>query len=107
LHQHDGPGCDFEAEEILAAHGLSGRMFRVDFAHETIARAAAACKKALERPVRVTHIGLGRGKVERVASSRRPLGVNFLRTKTGKLTHRNVFNSNCLDSEKTVGQLVF
>ncbi len=87
LHQHDAPGCDFEAEEILAAHGLGGSMFRVDFARETIARAAAACRAALEHPVVVTHIGLGRGKVENVASSRRPLGpdgkVKFVRWSGG------------------------
>jgi hypothetical protein len=87
LHQHDAPGCDFEAEKILAAHGLSGSMFRVDFAHETIARAAEACRRALERPVLVTHVGLGRGRVERVASSRRPLGpdgkVKFVRWSGG------------------------
>jgi hypothetical protein len=83
LHQHDAPGCDFEAEEILAAHGLSGRMFPVEFARDTIARAAEACRAALAHPVAVTHIGLGRGKVERVASSRRPMGadgkVKFIR----------------------------
>jgi hypothetical protein len=83
LHQHDAPGCDFDAEEILAAHGLSGRMFPVDFARATIARAASACRKALERPAAVTHIGLGRARVEKVASSRRPLGpdgkVKFVR----------------------------
>lgn len=87
LHQHDAPGCDFEAEEILAAHGLGGTMFRVDFAQETITRAATACGAALEHPVVVTHIGFGRGKVENVASSRRPLGpdgrVKFVRWSGG------------------------
>ena len=87
LHQHDAPGCDFEAERILAAHGLSGSMFRVDCARETLARAAEACRRALEHPVIVTHIGFGRAKVERVASSRRPLGpdgkVKFVRWSAG------------------------
>src|SRR5688572_23185714 len=27
LHQHDAPGCDFEADEILAKHGLGGKLF--------------------------------------------------------------------------------
>jgi hypothetical protein len=87
LHQHDAPGCDFEAERILAAHGLSGSMFRVDFARETLARAAEACRRALEHPVIVTHLGFGRGTVDRVASSRRPLGpdgkVKFVRWSAG------------------------
>jgi hypothetical protein len=87
LHQHDAPGCDFDAEEILAAHGLGGTMFRVDFARETIMRAAAACRAALDRTIAVTHIGFGHGKVENVASSRRPLGsdgkVKFVRWSAG------------------------
>jgi hypothetical protein len=74
LHQHDAPGCDFEAEEILAAHQLSGSMFNVPFARQTIARAAEALGKAIKRPRVVTHIGVGRGKVSAVASSRRLLG---------------------------------
>lgn len=74
LHQHDAPGCDFEAEAILAAHGLSGSMFHVAFAHKTIERAASACREALKHSSPVTHIGLGRAKVDKVASTRRPLG---------------------------------
>jgi hypothetical protein len=62
-------------------------MFHVDFARETIARAAAACRAALEHPIVVTHVGFGRGKVEHVASSRRPLGpdgrVKFVRWSAG------------------------
>ncbi len=27
LHQHDAPGCDFEANELLASRGLAGAMF--------------------------------------------------------------------------------
>jgi hypothetical protein len=46
LHQHDAPGCDFDAEDLLAAHGLAGAAFHVAFAHETIDRAAAAVREA-------------------------------------------------------------
>jgi len=87
LHQHDAPGCDFEAEGILATHGIGGTMFDVPFARRTIARAAKALREAMKSPVAVTHIGTGRGRVEKVASSRRPLGANgkvkFVRWSSG------------------------
>lgn len=87
LHQHDAPGCDFEAEKILAEHGIGGSMFPVAFARDTIARAAAACGECLKHAVPVTHVGFGRGKVEKVASTRRPLGpdgkVKFVRWSGG------------------------
>jgi hypothetical protein len=87
LHQHDTPGCDFDAEQILAEHGLSGAMFPVAFVSDTIERAAAACKEAILHSSPATHIGLGRAKVDKVASSRRPLGpdgkVKFVRWSSG------------------------
>ncbi len=74
LHQHDAPGCDFEAEALLASHGIGGAMFDVAFARKTIDAAAAALKQSLDKPQAVTHLGLGVGRVERVASNRRVLG---------------------------------
>ncbi len=83
LHQHDVPGCDFEADEILTAHGLGGRMFNVPFARQTIDRAAAALREALKNPRAVSQIGLGQARVYKVASSRRLLGpdgkIKFVR----------------------------
>ncbi len=87
LHQHDAPGCDFEAEAILAAHGLSGSMFHVAFARETIDRAAAACRDSMKHASKLTHIGFGRGRVEKVAATRRVLGpdgkIKFVRWSSG------------------------
>jgi Neutral/alkaline non-lysosomal ceramidase, N-terminal len=74
VHQHDAPGCDFLAEELLAAVGLSGRMFNVEFAQHTIDATAAAVRAAIKRPQTVTHLGLGRATIEQVASNRRILG---------------------------------
>lgn len=74
LHQHDAPGCDFEAEALLAAEGLSGAEFHVAFAHQAIDRTAAAVREALEKLQPISHIGLGAGRVEQVASNRRILG---------------------------------
>jgi hypothetical protein len=74
LHQHDAPGCDFEAEQLLAANSLSGAMFHVEFARAVMARAAKALEEGLRSPQRVTHLGVGVARVDRVASNRRVLG---------------------------------
>ncbi len=76
VHQHDAPGCDFTVEELLKPHGLSGGMFDPAFARKAIARTAEAVRKAVDNPRTVTHVGLGRAKVEKVASSRRLLGAD-------------------------------
>ena len=63
LHQHDAPGCDFDAESLLAARGLSGAMFHVAFAQKTIDDAASALQRSLATPKIVTHLGVGIGRV--------------------------------------------
>jgi len=73
VHQHNAPGIDFTTEELLKEHGLSGQMFDVDFAHDSIDRVAKAAGAAAKRPERVTHLGYGMAKVEKVASTRRVL----------------------------------
>lgn len=74
LHQHDGPRCDFDAEELLAEHGLGGEFFDLLFNRKTIEATSAAIREALKSPQPVTHLGVGQAKVEKVASNRRVLG---------------------------------
>lgn len=74
LHQHDAPGCDFEADEILMKYNLGGKLFDPVFARKAMERIAAAVKKAAEKPVPFTHVGIGKAKVFEVASSRRVMG---------------------------------
>lgn len=74
LHQHDGPRCDFSAEELLAAHGLGGTRFDAPFARRTMAATAAAVRESLTRARVVTHLGTGMARVEKVASNRRIVG---------------------------------
>src|SRR5262245_8224363 len=73
LHQHDAPGCDFAADELLVPLGLGNKLFDVSFAHTAIGRIAEALKTSLGQARVVTHVGYGRGKVEQVASNRRVL----------------------------------
>jgi hypothetical protein len=76
LHQHDGPRCDFRAEELLQAHGLGGTRFDVAFCRDTIAATSDAIRQALPNAKTVTHLGVGEARVEKVASNRRILGPN-------------------------------
>jgi hypothetical protein len=76
LHQHDAPGSDFATERLLAGHGLAGRYSKAEFDRAVIQRLAATAKDSLAKAQPVTHIGLGAGRVDRVASNRRILGEN-------------------------------
>src|SRR5690606_11555096 len=92
LHQHDAPRCDFTAESLLAERGLGGKMFDPDFAREAIARASERIRDAVSSARRpVTHVGFGRARVEKIASTRRLLGPD------GKVEH--VRFSSCKDPE--------
>ena len=74
VHQHDAPRLDFSAEEIMAKQGESGKMFNVEHARSVIASASKAVAEAVKRAQPVTHIGLGEGIVDQVASNRRIQG---------------------------------
>src|SRR5262245_15501539 len=73
LHQHDAPGSDFATERLLAEHGLGGQYSNAEFDRQVMERLAESAKASLSKARNVTQIGLGTGKVERVASSRRIL----------------------------------
>ncbi len=87
VHQHNAPGVDYSAEEIMAAQGQPGLMYDKTFSEEALARVAAEAGKAVERARPVTHVGRGMAKVEEVASSRRifnPDGtLRFWRSSSG------------------------
>lgn len=74
LHQHDAPGSDFATERLLAEHGLERKFSNADFDALVMRRVAAAAKESLLHIQTVTHLGLGSGRVEKVASNRRILG---------------------------------
>ncbi|HRI87390.1 MAG TPA: hypothetical protein PK869_03955 [Candidatus Hydrogenedentes bacterium] len=74
LHQHDAPELDQTAENLLAAHNMSGVLFNVAFAEEALTRTVAAMTESLHDPKPVTHVGFGKAEVIDVASNRRVLG---------------------------------
>lgn len=71
LHQHDAPVVDGGAENLLNRAGLHGELFDFAFHQDCVQRVAAAAKESLEDAQPVTHLGLGKAKVEKVASNRR------------------------------------
>ncbi|WP_343305824.1 hypothetical protein AAHN97_01535 [Chitinophaga niabensis] len=74
LHQHDAPVCDFGAEQWLKKEGMNPQGFEGTFAREVISRLKVAMTGALKNAQPVTHIGLGKAEVYKVASNRRILG---------------------------------
>jgi hypothetical protein len=74
LHQHDAPAYDGDAERLLARYQRGGLQIDLAFSRAAIARVAAAVRGAVARPQTVTHVGLGRARVDRVASNRTILG---------------------------------
>ena len=72
VHQHDAPVVDIEAQRLLEARGARGAVCDIAFAEASVHSVAAALSSALEAPARrVTHVGIGRARVEGVASNRR------------------------------------
>ncbi len=76
LHPHDAPGSDFVAERLLAGQGLGGRMSNPEADRLALGRITEAVRAALPTAQTITQIGLGTGRVERVASNRRILDAD-------------------------------
>ncbi len=74
LHQHDALRSDFTAQQILQEQGIADEVYNREFEERTIERVARAVRKALDESRPVSHLGVGRAKVEKVASNRRILG---------------------------------
>ncbi len=76
IHPHDAPSYDPEAERLVEPFGLAGKLHNRAFARQALDRVAAAVRDARGRARAVTHLGLGRAKVDKVASNRRILGAD-------------------------------
>jgi hypothetical protein len=92
LHQHDAPGFDPLADKLLAPFNLQNRLYDTDFSRKAMDRVAAAVASAAKAPRAVTHVGVGKAKVEEVASNRRVMGpdgkvkyVRYSSTKDAKI----------------------
>ncbi len=81
LHQHDAPQADFSAAALLADLGIVEQIYDVPFIKHVIRRASQGVANAIQNAKPVTHLGLGEGIIEKVASNRRILGED------GKVKH--------------------
>ena len=93
VHQHDAPLADLGAERFLAEVGMAGETLDIDFFEQTGQRIAHALRVSLDEPRQVTHLGLGKAKVEKIASNRRVVlsdgTVTFRRGSNGAVDHLN------------------
>jgi len=79
LHQHDAPRYDAGAEQILLEAGIDpGKInptsFDGTFARDALRRLTVAVQNSLEQSQKITHLGLGKATVEKVASNRNIYG---------------------------------
>ncbi|HEU5116782.1 MAG TPA: hypothetical protein VFT74_08925 [Isosphaeraceae bacterium] len=75
LHQHDAPVYDASVARVLEREGVDvGQVFDLAFTRRVISQASEAAKQGASRARSVSHLGLGEGRVEKVASNRRILG---------------------------------
>jgi hypothetical protein len=74
LHQHDAPIADLEAQRLLDKHKAAGKICDLGFHERAVASVARALRESLKSTQKITHLGIGQGRVEKVASNRRYLG---------------------------------
>ncbi|HRF01429.1 MAG TPA: DUF1553 domain-containing protein [Pirellulaceae bacterium] len=70
-HQHDAPVVDSDAESLLREVGLPNEPHDVPFFDDVLERLDRAVRDAMLSEKPITHLGLGRATVERIASNRR------------------------------------
>jgi hypothetical protein len=88
VHQHTAPLVDMDAQKLLAEVGAPGLQLDPKVFDAIGQRLASAIKQSLGKIEPFDRIGTGQAKVDRVASSRRPVDA------TGKIRPRM---SNCND----------
>src|SRR5439155_9445572 len=87
VHQHNAPFADLDATRLAAA---AGAPLSVDlkFFDQVVGQVANAARDSLAKTTPFTHIGVGKAKVEQVASNRRVVGpdgkVKYTRTSATK-----------------------
>ena len=76
MHPHCTPWPDAEAQELVAQQERLRQVMDPAWCDAALGRVARAVRAARARPVPITHLGLGRALVSKVASNRRVLGAD-------------------------------
>jgi len=71
IHQHDTALADLTAEKILRDAESEHQVIEPAFHEDVLSRLAESAKQSLGDAVPVTHFGVGKAKVDRIASNRR------------------------------------
>jgi hypothetical protein len=71
VHQHDAPVADLRAEALLRQINAKGTVCDPAFHELAVQRVANALRDSLDAAQTVTHIGIGKARVDKVASNRR------------------------------------
>jgi hypothetical protein len=74
VHPHNAPFADVEAERLIEAAKDGAPSLDLKFFAKAVEKTAEAAKASLEKTSVFTHIGIGKAKVDEVASNRRILG---------------------------------
>ena len=74
IHQHDAPVADLTAQRLLTESKAAGSICDTEFHETAVQSVARALQDSLPKGLRVTHLGLGQARVDRVASNRRYVG---------------------------------
>lgn len=91
VHQHDALWNDLDVQRRIDEHGLDYRFCDPQHFERILEGTVQAVHDALTQPQRITHVGAGRAKVDRVAANRRIFGDD------GKVKHQR--NTMCYDPE--------
>ncbi len=89
LHQHDAPGHDDTASRITRDAGLPDALQSDRFMADAVDLVAASVRVAVHRAQPTTHVGVGAGRVELVASNRRILGPDG-KVKVGRMSSSRI-----------------
>ena len=73
---HDAPFADVEAERLSEAVAGAPRSLDLTFFEHAVTQTAEAARAALAATVTFTRLGIGRARVEQVASNRRVIGLD-------------------------------
>lgn len=71
VHQHNAPFACLEAEKLVAAHAELPHIVLPDFHARAVDTVRAAVAAAIGKAAPVSHVAMGRAKVEKVAGNRR------------------------------------
>jgi hypothetical protein len=103
VHPHNAPFADVEAQRIIETIPGAPPSLDLKFYERAVRQSADALRESLKKTERFTHIGVGKAKVEQVASNRRVLGpdgkVRFTRTSATKDPAARAESEGLIDPE--------